>query len=192
MNLLRTDNGFSLVELLIALTILAIGLLGILGMQVYAIRGNAFSSNMSIAQNIAQQKLEYYRNLSYNNVRGVPEFGTEYVGQAAVVPATDLPADDYLPPFPENAADTVRVDVEAYGALRADNSGTVFEDIAPADGTPDPPFDRFRRVTIVKAIDGAVGGLADTGLVIKVIVYWRNPSGTEDRVEMMAMKSIGE
>lgn len=201
MRLLKKEQGFSLVELMIALTILAIGMLGILGMQVYAIRGNAYSSNMSVASNIAQQKLEFFRNLSYGAIKGPPVlyFGTNTVGWGystqALLPPTTLPPSDYI-----NATnnDKLSIDVEAYGALRADYSGTVFQDyknnetgVGTPDGIPDKPFDRFRRVTITKVTDDAIG--SNITIVFKVLVYWRSPTpGVEHRVVMMSSRSLGE
>lgn len=180
------QEGFSLIELLIALTILAIGLLGVLGMHVYAIRGNAFASNMTIAEKLAEQKLEYLRNFAYGPAKGI-NFGTEYADQDSV-PITDLPAADRLTP---GANDTVFVDVEGYSNLRATHTGTVLNDLN-SDGIPDPPFDRFRRVTIQKIINGSpTDGIPDCSMVIRVLVYWRGPEGSEHKVTMMTMKSLG-
>jgi len=36
----RREQGFSLIEVLIAMVVIAVGLLGFLGMQVYAVKGN--------------------------------------------------------------------------------------------------------------------------------------------------------
>ncbi|MFO8059025.1 MAG: prepilin-type N-terminal cleavage/methylation domain-containing protein [bacterium] len=55
--------GFSLVEVLIALAILAAGILVIAQMQVAAIDGLAFSRRLSGATLLAQHQLEYLRTL---------------------------------------------------------------------------------------------------------------------------------
>lgn len=52
------DGGFSLVELLIALTILAIGLLAIAHMQILSIQGSAAARRFSTATDIAQREVE--------------------------------------------------------------------------------------------------------------------------------------
>lgn len=50
-----------------ALVILAVGLLGIAAMQITSTRSNHFSHDMTQATILAQDKLEYLKNLSYND-----------------------------------------------------------------------------------------------------------------------------
>jgi len=57
----RGEEGFSLVEVLVALTILAVGLLSLALLQVTAIKGNAGASKSTIATDLAQAKLELFR-----------------------------------------------------------------------------------------------------------------------------------
>ncbi len=58
-------KGFSLIEVLVGLVLLAIGLLAIAGMQITSVRGNFFSSNITQASILAQDRLETLRNLAY-------------------------------------------------------------------------------------------------------------------------------
>lgn len=59
MRSLWADNsGFTLVEMLVAIMILAIGLLGLAELQVTAIKTNSHSQGMTAASTIAQQFLE--------------------------------------------------------------------------------------------------------------------------------------
>jgi type IV pilus modification protein PilV len=51
-------SGFTLIEVLIAVSILTIGLLGVASMQVSAIRGNYFSENTTTALCLAEDKME--------------------------------------------------------------------------------------------------------------------------------------
>ena len=58
---MRRDNsekGFSLVEVMIALVILLVGMLGIMGMQYYAVSGNATSRELRQATNLGQDMIE--------------------------------------------------------------------------------------------------------------------------------------
>lgn len=53
--------------MLVGLVLLAIGLLAIAGMQITSVRGNFFSSNITQASILAQDRLETLRNLAYGD-----------------------------------------------------------------------------------------------------------------------------
>lgn len=63
MNHTSNQKGFTLLELLIALVILSIGLLGLAGLHIAAIRGNVSGFKISTATAIAQQRLEELKAL---------------------------------------------------------------------------------------------------------------------------------
>lgn len=69
MNRLFRIKGFTLIEVLIGLIILAIGLLAIAGMQITSIVGTSFSSNLTQASVLAQERLEFLKGLSLNDAR---------------------------------------------------------------------------------------------------------------------------
>jgi len=48
------EKGFTLVELLVALTLMAIGILAVVQMQIVAIQSNAIAQRLTVATNIAQ------------------------------------------------------------------------------------------------------------------------------------------
>jgi type IV pilus assembly protein PilV len=52
------SRGFTLIELMIALFIFAIGILAVASMQGEAIRGNSFSDLMTVANTLAEAKME--------------------------------------------------------------------------------------------------------------------------------------
>ncbi|MCJ7663366.1 MAG: type IV pilus modification protein PilV [Desulfobacterales bacterium] len=60
-----------MIEVMIALVILAVGLLALMTMQIVSIRANAFSSEMTYASMLAQTRLERIRNMPYNSVQTI-------------------------------------------------------------------------------------------------------------------------
>ena len=66
--LLREESGFTIVEVLIGIVILAVGLLAIAALQVSAMRTNSFAGNLSKANAYAQGKMESLIALPYDHV----------------------------------------------------------------------------------------------------------------------------
>jgi prepilin-type N-terminal cleavage/methylation domain-containing protein len=60
-------SGFTLIEILIAISILSIGLLAVASMQVSAIRGNSHARHVTEGVTLAQDKLEELLYLSYTH-----------------------------------------------------------------------------------------------------------------------------
>lgn len=58
MRIFADQRGFSLVEMLAAVTILAVGLLALAGLQMTAIRTNSHAANLAEATGIAQAAIE--------------------------------------------------------------------------------------------------------------------------------------
>ena len=63
---MNNEDGFTLIEALIALFVLTIGVLGMMTLQTTAIRGNYRASSMTIASSIATDQLERLRTLPFN------------------------------------------------------------------------------------------------------------------------------
>ncbi|MBN4054099.1 type IV pilus modification protein PilV [Nitrospira defluvii] len=73
-------EGFTLLEVLITVSILSVGLLGIASMQTVALNGTVFGSRMSTATNLADEMMERIRlrspgvtinNFSINDYNGI-------------------------------------------------------------------------------------------------------------------------
>lgn len=69
-NKLNNENGFTLIEVMIALMVLTIGILGMMVMQTTAINSNHRASSMSIASSIAAGQIEILRNRPFAAVAG--------------------------------------------------------------------------------------------------------------------------
>jgi type IV pilus assembly protein PilV len=65
---MSVEEGFTLIEIMITLVILSIGIFALAGLQVSAIKGNAFSKRMTAAVSIANQKLEQIKDTAYANI----------------------------------------------------------------------------------------------------------------------------
>jgi len=61
-----TQKGFTLLEVLIGLIVLAVGLLAAAGMQITSIKGNHSGSNLTRATILCQDKLEELKNTRYS------------------------------------------------------------------------------------------------------------------------------
>jgi prepilin-type N-terminal cleavage/methylation domain-containing protein len=74
-----TEKGFTLVEVLIAVMVLAIAFLAMYQMQAMAVRGNETANQVTIATMLAQDKMEEIRNTNYDDVTNL-NFPTENYG----------------------------------------------------------------------------------------------------------------
>jgi type IV pilus assembly protein PilV len=81
---LRNNKGFTLVEIMIAIFILVIALLGLISVTVMVIKGNSFSKTMTTATTLAKDKIEQLKNTSYGSLAG----STDYAKLDSTVQAT--------------------------------------------------------------------------------------------------------
>ena len=64
---LSKKNGFSLIEVMIALVLFAVGILGIGAMQIGSIKGNSFSQEVTQATVLSQEDLEELRRKPFDD-----------------------------------------------------------------------------------------------------------------------------
>lgn len=62
------ENGFSMIEMLVAITVLAIGLLAMAGLQGTAINQNGAAMNHTEATALIEDKIEEYRDTPYTSI----------------------------------------------------------------------------------------------------------------------------
>jgi type IV pilus assembly protein PilV len=64
---MQKDAGFTLIEVVIAISILAVGLLGVAAMQTSAIQVNSAAGQMTTRMNWAQDKIEELKALAFSD-----------------------------------------------------------------------------------------------------------------------------
>lgn len=62
------EKGFTMIEVLLAMTILAVGMLGIATLAGTAIKSSSYSRAITQANNFAQDRLETLQSIDYNNL----------------------------------------------------------------------------------------------------------------------------
>jgi len=62
---MKKQKGFTLIEVMIAMVVLLVGILGVMSMQYYSVSGNASSREMRIATGISQQLIEQLKATPY-------------------------------------------------------------------------------------------------------------------------------
>jgi prepilin-type N-terminal cleavage/methylation domain-containing protein len=80
----KGDRGFSLLELVFALAILNIGFLFLSGLSISITKANKLSQNRTAALQLAQEKMEFLKTLSFSELRGDNESGLK-VGNVKTV-----------------------------------------------------------------------------------------------------------
>ena len=65
------EGGFTLLEVLTAIVILTVALLGMAALVVGIIHGNAYSNDLTTATTLAQDKMEAVRGLGYSEIGAI-------------------------------------------------------------------------------------------------------------------------
>ncbi len=119
MRRLHRNSGFTLIEIMIAIAVIAIGIFGVMSLMITVMKGNTLSERVTTATTIAQNKMEDFKMMDYDNVVSVNESNTtdydiEYYLEADVVPDTP-------------ATDTKTITVDVYWDPPASSSAHVVE-----------------------------------------------------------------
>lgn len=163
----RSRRGFSMIEVLVALGVIATGLLGLMSVFIAGQKANTFGQNMARATNIARQIHEVVRSqgLAFNT-------GTFPPTAASGLNSTTRVNFNAAPPAQFAGLVTT---VEAMG-----------EDLV--DGTYDPEF--FKRTIVTSRASTDPNSHLYSMLTMTVTIYWIE-NGVERSVRMTSLLKEG-
>src|SRR5437868_10845117 len=72
----RNERGFSLIEMMIAATVITVGLVAVAGVSAYISRTNSASNTMSILATAAQDQADTMRNLTWDQTTQAAQLAT--------------------------------------------------------------------------------------------------------------------
>lgn len=182
----RAPRGFSLIEAMVAMAVLAIGLLGMASLQIVGVRSNQFGGRMARASQLGHDLIEQVQRWDYADTRltalQVVTTPTDTVvknrwdlGRADTVPST------VRPQFGDTAGDANAVTAGALGTTYQGLSNDVDK-----DGKPD--FRRYWNVYDLQVTES--GKVTVKGKLVQVIVRWKDASvaGGNRQVSMSTFK----
>ena len=83
-------RGFTLLEVLVAITLLSFGLLGVANLTVGIIKGNSYSKNVTTATIVAQQQIDQAQRIGYTNVNSLAGSTAVSMGGTSFTRATTV------------------------------------------------------------------------------------------------------
>lgn len=89
---LHNAKGFTMIEVILAIALIAIGMFAVMSLVTIVIKGNTQSKKVTTATTLAQDKMEYFKGISYDNVSGTYTVYTDYYLNALVqnnIPGTN-------------------------------------------------------------------------------------------------------
>lgn len=81
---LSNSKGFTLIEVVVAITVIAIGMFAIMSLLLTVIKGNSHSERVTTATNIAQDKMEDLKRVGYSNVSNDSGNDQDYYWEANI------------------------------------------------------------------------------------------------------------
>jgi type II secretion system protein I len=90
MNIAHHNNGFTLMEVLVAMVLLTLGLLGVAKLTIGVIKGNSYSKNVTTATVVAQQQIEQAQRLGYTNLDSLAGSTTVSMGDKTFTRTTTV------------------------------------------------------------------------------------------------------
>jgi type IV pilus assembly protein PilV len=90
MRMVEQKSGFTLIEVLVAMTLLSIGLLGVASLTMGVIKGNSYSKNVTTATIVAQQQIEQAQRIGYTSANTLAGNATVSMGGTSFTRATTV------------------------------------------------------------------------------------------------------
>ncbi len=87
------EKGFTLIEVLIAIVVLSVGLLGVAGLTIGIIKGNLYSKNVTSATVVGEQLIEAARRVGYTNANTLTGTDTVSMGGTSYTRVTSVNSD---------------------------------------------------------------------------------------------------
>jgi type IV pilus assembly protein PilV len=168
MDLTKNNDGFTLIEVLIAMVVFSIGILGVMTMQIQAIKGNTDASRRSQASTVALSVIEELKRLPFDDVTLTA--GANLNAGIAVAGGAPTPGNAdhrYLPAQLPLLSNIYQVN----GTNLVDSSGTSYQIFWNVDKTP-----------VVIGTDSFL-----PFCTIRLFMYWDTPLGT-NRLEITTYK----
>ncbi len=73
-----------MIEVILAIAIIAIGLFAVMSLTTIVKKGNIHSKMVTTATTLAQEKIEYFKGIDYDNIKGTSTVHTDYYLHAIV------------------------------------------------------------------------------------------------------------
>ena len=166
------EKGFSLIEIMIAITVFAIGILAVGKMQITAIKGNSFVNDLTRAATLAQDRMEKLISLPYEID---PAVNTD--------PLDDTDADGDGPGQDGNN-NGIDDDDDGIFVDGINNFGLDDTNATADHNDPNNPVDGRYNIFWNIATDHPINNTKE----IRVIVMWMD-RGTQKQVSITSMKA---
>jgi prepilin-type N-terminal cleavage/methylation domain-containing protein len=86
----RCKRGFTLIEVLVAIVVLSVGLLGVAGLTIGIIKGNLYSKSVTSATLVGEQKIEAIQRVGYTNANTLAGTDTTSMGGTTYTRVTSV------------------------------------------------------------------------------------------------------
>jgi type IV pilus modification protein PilV len=169
MKRVTNQRGTSIIEATISLGIMTVGLLGMMHMQVLAVRSNQVARSMAVASSLARDLAENAARWDYNDTRLTALGSVQNLDASTVKDKLDLGRDTAVtqtsakPQFGEVTGDTNATTAGALGTYEGES----------ADVDRDGKLD-FNRYWTVFNYDSDSDGTAE-GKLIVIVIRWKEP-----------------